>query len=178
MLSVEADAIYTRLMDLWPDWKPADELAAFWVKQIKRYPDDSIVRQAVEAHRVDSVRRGPTMKGLATQVAILTPSKPHDDEDDNRGISGTYIQCTEHKTPSKVGWFVPLCYAKDDRVPPPHIVKTHAEGMRKAYARSYGGEWRVVVGTEAEMVNARDAMRSRQMTESKGDPCGKESTDG
>lgn len=154
MLRSDAEAIWSWMTQLWPDWKPNDTEAGWWLKQLQSYPDDRLIRKAVDKLKADTIYRKPSMRGLNTQVSILSPPKPVDGEA-RKNLTTVFIQCTEHDQPGKLGWFVPVIYPAG-RTPPPHIVKQKAEEMAGAHARTYGGTWVVVEqATDEEMVASR-----------------------
>lgn len=158
MLRIDAEAIAQYLHDLWPQWAPPEALAAWWINELAKLPDENRTRQAINKHRAESRSKEPYFKNIVMHLDELTPRK-HDDTHGPKA-TGVYIQCrADDKHPAHVGGFVPIVFPGGRDVPP-YVVQDVAQAEAEARQRCYGGEWVVVQGaTDADMILASDELR-------------------
>lgn len=166
MNTIDAEYCYTKLRALFPDWQPTADLTAFWVRRLAMFPDQAALIAGIEDHRATRDWSKPSLKQLTN--CMTKHARPKDfsntnGEDEGHGMSGWYVQCYEAPVnhPGQLGAFHPLCYCRDDRIPPGHVVQRHAESMATAHASHYGGKWRVIQGSKAsDLVQQRSNMQA------------------
>lgn len=166
MLKMDAEAMYRYLVAIFPKWGPTDEQAALWLARLQEYPDPDVVKRAIEQHCAGSRYNSPVLPGVAKEIdAMGAEAQAREERNPNNGMSGMYIQCVKATAsrPGRLGWYVPLCYCTDDRVPPPHVVLGQAEAMRTAHENTYGGQWVVVQqATAATIQDAKCRLRGER----------------
>ena len=76
-------------------------------------------------------------------------------------MTDVWVGCTKHHIASKVGDLVPVCYARDDKIPDRDTVIRHAHLKSANHAKLYGGEWAVFEGvTKDHIVDLRCKLRA------------------
>ena len=145
MLKDDAITAFQRVRTLFPDFKPDDDLAKFWVKELCKYHDLPELIDAIEQHRATSRYKNPTIDGIASRFRIHTPKTNGDRGPVN---SGVYIQCIETKQHSRLGQWKPLIYSRV--LPPYDQILRYAEVMKEKHEQMYGGKWVVVEPPKTE----------------------------
>ena len=165
MTKPEAVVEYKYLRKLFDKWQPTDEQVVLYIEEFQKFPDGRLLRRAIERHFHESRFQRPTSGRIAQLVQIITnQGAPREAKESGHGMTGVHIQCIEAPVqwPGRLGTFVELCYARDERIPEDHIVMRDAETMRDRYEKAHGGNWRIVQGASAsEMMADGSNMRTR-----------------
>ena len=58
--------------NLWPEWKPNDDLRALWIKQLRDY-DEDVIRPVVEKYKMSKRGqfKGPRMNEILELVQLI-----------------------------------------------------------------------------------------------------------
>ena len=163
----QAGKAWSRVMGLFPGWKPTDDEAAEWLGWLGDHDDAEAVEKAISQHYREMRFSRPNIKGVSEQLRTIQGNRSSigvygsdgKDADGRTGYMGVSVICTEGK---RAGWTIPLYTGKRLDMPPMTVCQQRAGIEAEKHADVYGGKFMPFTGTEEEALTQGRRIRTAE----------------
>ncbi len=130
--------------NLWPEWKPNDDLRALWIKQLRDY-DEDVIRLVVENYKMS--KKGQFKSPRMNEILELVKAR----QESIRSRKGEpllvyTLECWEHPNERWVGRKYPSYIGGNQSIPELGRIKLDAQRAVEKIKTVYGGEWSYTLG--------------------------------
>lgn len=129
------------LCGIYAGWNPTSEQENSWCISLSRF-DWDIAKSAVHQSTEQTNFNKPPKKTILSIARTLKDSQRTIIKENTYGEVGIFIQYRGGGPSAlQAGYYIPLVFGRDDKIPRPDRVDVIAEKRRQDLTQEYGGQW-------------------------------------